>query len=501
MRANEAGTRTPEPAPPSSRRGRPPGREGIVRGVRIGGHDPRELAERFGTPLFAYDLGVVSRRIAALQEALPSSVTVSYAVTANPLPRVVRHVLGKVGAATVASVGELAIATRAGAPPASVTLTGPGKQDQDIETALDAGAVLSVESASELARVELVAARRRCIARVLLRTAAEEHVRLSRVRLAGDNGAGKFGLDWSDLVACARYAVRSRHMRFLGIHTHGLSNVLDARLLATHMSDSVDRGIELASLVGHKLELINLGGGMGIPYDSQDEPIDLAFLGLGLTRLAHRLSCRPTTSDTRLVVESGRFIVGQSGAYLTKVIDRKVVSGSHVVILDGGVNHILRSVLTGQEHRMRVLTGAGSANAIAAQRFPVTVAGPLSSGLDILADAAVMAVPDIGDLVAVLDVGAYGFTQSMPFFSSYPIPPEVVIDGDKVTLARARIDPQAWLAAYAEDEPADEPAAQLADEQPAGEPPAARALTSDLRDAISTASASGRVSLRSSTEG
>jgi diaminopimelate decarboxylase len=135
------------------------------------------------------------------------------------------------------------------------------------------------------------------------------------------------------------------------------------------------------------------------------------------------------------------------------VIDRKVVNGSHVVVLDGGVNHVLRSVLTGQEHRIRVLTGAGSANAITAQRFPVTVAGPLSSGLDILADAAVMAVPDIGDLVAVLDVGAYGFSQSMPFFGSYPIPPEVVIDRDAAMLARPRIDPAAWLDTYNADEP------------------------------------------------
>jgi diaminopimelate decarboxylase len=421
--------------------------------VRIAGHDPRELAERFGTPLFAYDLGVVSRRMAALEEALPPSVSVSYAVKANPLPRLVRHVLARVGGASVASIGELAIATSAGADPSSITLCGPGKQDREIATALESGVILSVESASELARVELIAARGRRVARVLLRLAAEESVRLSRVRLVGDNGAGKFGMDWAELVACARYAVRSRRLRFLGIHTHGLSNVLDARLLAADMSAGVERGIELASLVGHDLEMINLGGGLGIPYDPQEESVDLSVIGLGLTDLVDRLAARQRTCATRLVLETGRFLVGQSGAYLTTVIDRKVVNGSHVVVLDGGVNHVLRSVLTGQEHRIRVLTGAGSANAITAQRFPVTVAGPLSSGLDILADAAVMAVPDIGDLVAVLDVGAYGFTQSMPFFSSYPIPPEVVIDGGIASLARPRIDPATWLQMLAGDEP------------------------------------------------
>jgi diaminopimelate decarboxylase len=441
-----------DPALPASRRGRPPGRDGIVRGVRVAGHDPRELAERFGTPLFVYDLGVMSRRMAALEDALPSSVTVSYSLKANPSPWIAKHILSRVGAASVSSIGELAIATRAGAEGSSITLCGPGKQDREIEKALENGVILSVESASELARVELIAAQGRRVALVLLRLAADEEVCASRVRLVGDDGAGKFGMDWGELVACARYAVRSRHIRFLGLHTHGLSNVLDARLLATHMAASVDRGMELASLLGQNLETINLGGGIGIPYDPQEESIDLGMLGARVGELVDRLAASPKTRSARLVLESGRFLVGQSGAYLTTVIDRKVVNGSHVVVLDGGVNHVLRSVLTGQEHRIRVLTGAGSANAITAQRFPVTVAGPLSSGLDILADAAVMAVPDIGDLVAVLDVGAYGFTQSMPFFGSYPIPPEVVIDRDVAKLARPRIDPTAWLDTYVVEE-------------------------------------------------
>jgi diaminopimelate decarboxylase len=452
MTSNES-ARPPDPGTMPSRRGRPPGRDGVVRGVRVGGHDPRELAERFETPLFAYDLGVVSRRIAALEGAFPPSVTISYAVTANPSPSILRHVLARVGAATVASTGELAIAAKAGAQASSITLCGPGKGDREIESALESGVILSVESASELARVELIAARGRRVCRVLLRMAADESVRASRVRLAGDNGAGKFGMDWADIVACGRYAVRSRHLRLLGIHTHGLSNVLDARVLAAHWERGVEHGMELAALLGRELELIDLGGGLGIPYDPQEESIDLGVLGAKLTHLIDRLAARQKTRRTGLVVESGRFIVGQAGAYLTTVIDRKVVDGSHVVILDGGVNHVLRSVLTGQEHRIRVLTGAGAANSISAQRFPVTIAGPLTSGLDILADAAVMAVPDIGDLVAILDVGAYGFHQSMPFFSSYPIPPEIIIDGERVRLTRPRIDPSAWLAEFSDDAP------------------------------------------------
>ena len=153
---------------------------------------------------------------------------------------------------------------------------------------------------------------------------------------------------------------------------------------------------------------------------------------------------RPAT--TRILLEPGRYLVGPAGAYVARVLDRKQVGGQHVVILDGGIHHVLRPALVGQEHRVRALTGVASTPAGAsAQRFPVTVAGPLCSGLDVFAQSAVMALPDPGDLVAVLDVGAYGLTESMPFFLSHPLPPEIAIRDGEARLARPRIDPDTWL--------------------------------------------------------
>ena len=152
------------------------------------------------------------------------------------------------------------------------------------------------------------------------------------------------------------------------------------------------------------------------------------------------------TRDARILLEPGRFLVGPAGAYVARVVDRKQVGGQHVVILDGGIHHVLRPALVGQEHRVRALTGVASTPAGAgAQRFPVTVAGPLCSGLDVFAQSAVMALPDPGDLVAVLDVGAYGLTESMPFFLSHPLPPEIAIRDGEARLARPRIDPDTWL--------------------------------------------------------
>ncbi len=154
----------------------------------------------------------------------------------------------------------------------------------------------------------------------------------------------------------------------------------------------------------------------------------------------------PRRLDTRLLLEPGRFLVGASGAYLTRVVDRKRVGGREVAILDGGIHHVLRPTLVGQAHRVRVLTGPASSPASVASDRPVTLAGPLCTGLDVLASGdTVPTAPSVGDLVAVLDVGAYGATESMPFFLSHALPPEIAVRDGEAWVARPRVDPDTWL--------------------------------------------------------
>ena len=238
------------------------------------------------------------------------------------------------------------------------------------------------------------------------------------------------------------------------MHAFGASNVLDAAALAAHVEATVAMARALAASAGFRLELVDAGGGLGIPYEPHDEPLDLGVLGARLESLTVRMADDAATRDTRILLEPGRFLVGPAGAYVARVLDRKQVGGQHVVILDGGIHHVLRPALVGQEHRVRALTGVASTPAGAgAQRFPVTVAGPLCSGLDVFAQSAVMALPDPGDLVAVLDVGAYGLTESLPFFLSPPLPPESALRGGEAWVARPRIEPEVWLGWQAEEPP------------------------------------------------
>jgi diaminopimelate decarboxylase len=427
------------------RRGRPPSRNEILRSGRFGGVSADALAASFGTPYYVYDLDVITRQAAALRTILPPVVDIAYAVKANPALAVVAHI-GHLGlGADVASAGELALVGRAGMPADRIVMTGPGKRDDELEAAVRLGIrAITVESPGELARLETIARQLGRVQPVMLRAAVSEDARLERVRLVGDDGAGKFGMDAADLVDAARAAAASPHLDLLGLHAFGASNVLDAGDLLGHVGATIRTARRLALSVGTPLRLVDVGGGLGIPYEPHEESLDLRRLGRGLAELTAGWPDDPLLVDTRLLLEPGRFLVGSAGAYVARVVDRKTVAGSPVVILDGGVHHALRPALVGQEHRIRGV-GARADAAANGRVAAVTVAGPLCSGLDVFSHAAVMRPPEVGELVAVLDVGAYGFTESMPMFLSHPVPAESAIRDGRAALIRPRQDPGEWL--------------------------------------------------------
>jgi diaminopimelate decarboxylase len=436
--------RAPVPVEDRPRRGRPPARNEILRAGRLGGIDASVLAARYGTPFYVYDLDVITRQVDALRAILPPGFEVAYAVKANPSVGVVAHLAGLGLGADIASAGELATALRAGVPAGRILMTGPGKRDDELLLAVRAGIrAVTVESPGELRRLEQIAVAEGRRVPILLRGPVSAAAALERVRLVGDDGGGKFGMDAPDLVASAVYAASSPNLDLLGLHLFGASNVLDASALADHAALTVSAARELARTAGVRLRLVDVGGGLGIPYESTDEALDLARFGRRLAGLATGWRSDPATRDVTVLLEPGRFLVGPAGAYVARVVDRKTVGGRDVVILDGGIHHVLRPALVGQEHRVRRL---GSGRDGGGRFTPVTIAGPLCSGLDVLATEVMLAAPEPGDLVAVLDVGAYGFSESMPYFLSHPIPAEVAVRGGRHALLRPRMEPDEWIA-------------------------------------------------------
>ncbi len=431
-----------------------PARNEILRNDRLGQHEPAELAARFGTPFYVYDLDVVSRQVAALRSVMPPAVDLAYAVKANPNLAVLRHLAGLGLGADVASGGELRhVIGRAGFEPSRVVFTGPGKRDDELRAAVVAGVgVVTVESRGELRRLASIAKTIGCRQRVLLRAAVADAAPVEHVRLVGDDGAGKFGMDPGDLRAAAAEAVASPWLEPLGLHAFGASNVTDAMELARHVEATAEAALDMARAAGFPLRLIDAGGGLGIAYGPGDEDLDPPVLGRQLGGIVDRLAA--SHPGARILLEPGRFLVGGSGAYVARVVDRKSVGGHLVAVLDGGIHHVLRPALVRQAHRVRTLAGPAGDGTMPGAKCPrVTIAGPLCSGLDVFVRGADMSAPEVGDLVAVLDVGAYGATESMPLFLSHPLPPEVALRGDAAWAARPRVEPDAWLAWQAGEPP------------------------------------------------
>jgi diaminopimelate decarboxylase len=421
---------------------------------------PGDLAGRFGTPFYIYDLDVVTRQVERLRAALPPRFDLAYAVKANPALGVLAHLASLGVGADVASGGELEAAARAGLPRTRTVLTGPGKADTLLQHGAREGLrAVTVESPEELERLERAAAAAGMRVRVLLRLAApgdavgDGHTAVpaggtiaddGRVAIAG-HGAAKFGMGPADAALAARRAARSPHLEFVGVHRFTMSNVRDAAALAEHVAETVALGRDLAAGAGLPLRIVDAGGGLGIPFEPGERPLDVPRLGRLLAAQERRWARDAALRDMQVVLEPGRHLVGPAGAYVCRVTDVKALGGRPVAIVDGGIHHLLRPALVGQEHAVRLLRHGSSRAGRAATAAGVTIAGPLCTGLDVFAAGARVPVPRAGDLVAVLQCGAYGYTESMPLFLSHAAPAEIAVRGGRVALLRPRVEPEEVL--------------------------------------------------------
>jgi diaminopimelate decarboxylase len=391
-------------------------------------------AKRFGSPAYVYDIAQVRASHALLRAAVPESVEIAYSLKANPHPALVQT-LGELGCALeVSSVGELAVASRAGR---SLIFTGPGKSDLDLEAAIRAGCVLSLESPAELPRVAEVAGRLGLDAggvQVILRINPDSGLESSGISMAGET---QFGFSAANSQAWRTELARTS-ANAVGYHVYGGSNLPGVDGLVKYFHAALECIATVNRVVGLDIQLVNLGGGFPAPYASPGVNIELTGLREALETLLGTGSGRP-----RVVVESGRYLSATSGTLLATVRDIKsAASGTRFVVLDAGVNH-----LGGMSALRRIppvvavpVTSAGDGS----PDRPARLVGPLCTPLDVLNLRAVL--PDrlaIGDVMAIPNVGAYGLTASLLGFLSRDLPCEIVVDGERLieatrlTLTRA----------------------------------------------------------------
>lgn len=395
--------------------------------LKVGGIEAEALAEQFGTPLYVYDAEVVRGQYRRLREHLPQ-FEIFYSLKANGSLALARILAAQGAGAEIASSGELVLAQAAGFPPEKIIFAGPGKNLPELEAAVRSGILcFNAESTRELERLEEIGRRLNrkilCAIRINTMEGAE-----AQEQMVG--GPSKFGWDQERVVAELKDLLpRQKQVAVRGIHIYTASGVLDPDALLANARRTVEVAKTLSEELNFPLELVNFGGGFGVPYFSHEEPLDLEFFGRGLERLlAEKKFAVP-----RLLYELGRFLVAPAGFFLTRIIDIKQSRGQNFAITDGGMNQFLRPVFMDLNHPTVV------ANKL--DRSPDTtyqLGGPCCTPIDFLARDLKLPQLEVGDLIAIGNAGAYGFSMSMLYFLGHKLPAEVLVDGGEARLVRLR---------------------------------------------------------------
>jgi diaminopimelate decarboxylase len=393
----------------------------VVNGVLCaGGEALTSLAERVGTPFFVYDSSLIAARMQALRELLPVGLGVHYALKANPLPALVSFMAGCTDGMDVASASELQCALEAGMAPHAISLAGPGKTDALLQAALAAGVRINVESSGELRRIAALPQHDR--ARLSLRVNPAFTLKSAGMRMGG--GASPFGID-EEQVPAALALARELGLNVDGLHFYPGSQILHAETLMEVQAYCLTLALRLAVDGGMPLRVLNLGGGFGIPYFPGDKPLALAPVAAGLAALHAQAESAWPGIDVQ--IELGRYLVGEAGLYVTRIVDRKVSRGKTFLITDGGMNHHLAaSGNLGQVLRKNYPVAIGN-RMDSQERENVTVAGPLCTPLDLLADKVELPPAQPGDLFVIYQSGAYGLSASPQGFLSHPAAKEIFL--------------------------------------------------------------------------
>lgn len=391
--------------------------------LMVGGRPLEILAARVGqTPFYAYDRKLLATRVGELRAAFPASVKLHYAMKANPMPAVVSCMAGLVDGIDVASAGELKIALDAGTDPQEISFAGPGKRRNELRQAVAAGVLINVESVREVSELASISDELKQAARIAVRVNPDFELKGSGMKMGG--GPKPFGVD-TEQVPGLLAKIGALGLQFEGFHLFAGSQNLNAESICEAQQKSYELALQLGANAPSPVRFLNLGGGLGIPYFPGEQRLDLATVGNNLQQLAARAAL--ALPAAQLVIELGRYLVGEAGIFVTRVIDRKVSRGRTFLVVDGGLNnHLAASGNFGQIIRKNYPVAIGNRMA-AKETEKVSIVGPLCTPLDLLADGMELPVAEPGDLVVIFQSGAYGASASPQRFLNHPEALEVLV--------------------------------------------------------------------------
>jgi diaminopimelate decarboxylase len=384
-----------------------------------------EIARKYGTPFYLYHGETIVERVRRVRETLGTEV--SYSVKANPSLGVCQLIAReKEAGAEVASSGELAVARAAGFEPEDIVFAGPGKTDDELKRVVEEGIFAdNVESLGEIERLARIAGEMGRKIGVGLRINPATQLMGSQMRMGGT--VGQFGIDQAELEEAVEKTLSHPELILRGVHVYTATQVFEVEPLLEHCRNIFEIALEAADYAGQPLEMIDFGGGFGVPYFEKMSEFDLMSFGEGFRELLKTYRSDPRLEGCRFLFELGRYLVADAGVYVTRAVDVKQTRGKTFVVTDGGMNHHL--------------TATGNMGQVFRKSYPllsltrmsgvpeegVAVAGPCCTPLDTFGSNIPLVEPEVGDLIGVFYSGAYGFSASNLGFLSHPAPAEVLL--------------------------------------------------------------------------
>ncbi len=387
------------------------------------------VIERFNEPFFFYDLDKLKSHLESMANILDPDIKLWYACKANPMSAVIK-VLRNLGfGIDVASAGELHQVLNSGIDPNHILATGPGKSKDYLHHLVKSGVkTIVLESLNQAYWLDEIA--------------CEEDIKIEaliRVQLNWDEGKSvlggdditPFGISSEDWKELDKTKVKNLNIR--GFHVFQWGNLLDVNRLETIWRKTIEEVQALSKSLGIEAEVLDLGGGLGIPYDFKTEPIKFDEVHALLVKLKNEYKLK------KIWMELGRFTVGECGYYFTKVVDKKMARGRNIIVCDGGINHIARVALVNQTFPAKAFKTSNSPT----ETFHIH--GSLCTALDFLGAFELPQDIEIGDWLVFHKTGAYGFTESMPFFLCHVLPGEVIYYNGDLMIPRPPKSSYDWM--------------------------------------------------------
>ena len=422
---------------------------GWVNGELSPGEVPlSRLVAEFGTPLYLYHAGMLTERLQRVRGALGDRFEVLYSLKANPALGVCQVLAGAGAGAEVASAGELVLAQAADFAPADIVFAGPGKTDDELLRAVEAGIwAVNVESLGEIKRLARVAQRGGRTIGVGLRINPAQALIGSQMRMGGL--ATQFGIDEADVPEAIQTTLAEPSLELRGIHVYNGTQIFDADALLEQCRAVLDLARTVSSLADRALQMIDFGGGFGVPYFDKSPELDLERFGTSMQDLVDTYSSEPWLRGCRMSFELGRYLTAEAGLYVTRVVDVKHSRGMTFVVGDGGMHHHLAATGNFGQVFRKAYPILNLTRPEADSSDPVTLAGPCCTPLDVFGSHVPLGPVEVGDLIGVFYSGAYGFTASNLMFLSHATPAEVLVGGGRAHLLRAPGRPEDVLTGQA----------------------------------------------------